>query len=279
MGMNDQVEALSGLVRAFGANIHYDLAGEGPTLVLLHTGLADSRMFDAQFDLFARHCHVLRYDLPGYGRSSRPDRPYAQHELLRELLEQLGLERATLLGASLGGAIALDFSLAYPSMVDGLITVAAGISGYPQTPADAELFAPVTQAFSDNDFTRAIDLMIHLWVDGPRRSPEAVDPALRERVRTLYTDVLLRSREGGPQVIPADPPAYGRLDQIRTPTLVIVGDEDVPSVLDQADLIARAIPGARKAVLTGAAHLLNMERPEEFNRLVLDFLREHQLSR
>lgn len=277
--MSEQVAAKSGLVRAVGANLHYELAGDGPTLVLIHTGLADSRMFDAQFGVFARHCRALRYDLPGYGRSSRPDGPYSQHEVLRDLLRQLGIERATLLGASLGGAIALDFTLAYPNMVDALIMVAAGVSGYPQTPADAELFAPVMQAFNANDFTRAIDLMMHIWVDGPRRDPDAVDFALRERVRTLYTDVLLRSREGGPQAIPADPPAHGRLDQIRAPALVTVGDQDIPSVLDQAELIARSVPGARKVVVPDAAHLLNMEKPDELNRLVLDFLREHQLSR
>ncbi len=159
-----------------------------------------------------------------------------------------------------------------------LVTVAAGISGYPQTAQDRQLFAPVVDAFSSRDFSRAIALTIHIWVDGARRSPEEVDPVVRERVRSLYTDVLLRTREGGRPPDRLDPPAYDRLGEIQVPALVVVGAGDIPSAQDQSERIARAIPGARKQVFPRVAHLLNMEIPEEFNRAVLDFLREHRLA-
>ena len=277
--MGDTANVKSGFFRVRGGNIRYELAGDGPTLVLIHTGLADSRMFDPQFHVLARSCQVLRYDLHGFGRSSWPDEPYTHHEALHDLLDHLGIQHAALLGASLGGAVALDFVLTYPDMVDALIAVAAGIGGYPQTPQDQELFAPVVEAFTASDYTQAIDQMIHIWVDGPNRGIDVVDPAIRDRVRSLYTDVLLRTREGGRQPDHLDPPAYGRLHEIHVPALVIIGSGDISSIQDQADLLADSIPGAQKVVLPEVAHLLNLEVPEEFNRVVLAFLREHQLAR
>ena len=277
--MSQDVNSTTGFVRVCGGNLRYEMAGEGPVLVLIHSGLTDCRMYDDQFGEFAEHCRVLRYDLHGFGRSSWPEGRYTHHEALHELLGQLDIDHATLLGTSLGGGVALDFALTYPKMVDALVTVASGIGGYPQTPEDERLFAPVVRAFTDNDYTTAIDLMIHIWVDGPDRSPEDVDANLRERVRALYTDVLLRTREGGRQPEKLDPPAYGRLDQIQVPTLVLIGDRDIPSVRGQADQIAGSIQGARKVVLANVAHLLNMEIPNEFNRIVLEFLRERQVVR
>jgi pimeloyl-ACP methyl ester carboxylesterase len=94
----------------------------------------------------------------------------------------------------------------------------------------------------------------------------------------MYTDVLRRSREGIQQADPLDPPAYTRLSEIHVPTLVVVGTGDVPDILDQADLLARTIPGARKVMLPHVAHVLNMERPSEVNRIILDFLEEHYPS-
>lgn len=276
--MNEDVQSKVGFVRACGANLRYELAGQGPVLVLIHAGLADSRMYDAQFEALARHCSVLRYDLHGFGRSSWPDLPYTHHEALHQLLDHLDVSHASLLGASLGGGVALDFSLTYPSAVDALITVAAGISGYPQTAEDGKLFEPVVEAFTANDYTQAIDLMIHIWVDGVNRNADEVDPDVRDRVRTLYTDVLLRSREGGRQPDKLDPPAYGRLQDIHVPTLVLVGEADIPPTRDQADQIARSIEGARETVVPQTAHLLNMEKPDEFNRIVLEFLCEQHLA-
>jgi 3-oxoadipate enol-lactonase len=274
-----------GFVDVSGAPLYYEVAGNGPALVLLHAGLADSRMYDDQFLAFARRYRVVRYDLHGFGRSGTPTQPYAHHEVLRALLDYLGIERAELLGISMGGGIAVDFAVTYPARVGALLLLACGFGGYPMaamgaataaTAATAALAAPIGAAFQAGDFARAIELSVRLWVDGTERGPEEVDPGVRERFRALYTDVLRRSREGGRQADPLDPPAYLRLGEIAAPTLVVVGSGDVPAVLDMADLLARTIPGARKIVLPRLAHLLNMERPTEVNRLVLDFLSEQR---
>jgi 3-oxoadipate enol-lactonase len=267
-------DSQAGFAEISGAPLYYEVAGAGPVLVLLHEGIADSRMFDDQFSPLAEHARVVRYDLHGFGRSGVPTQPYSHHGALRELLAYLGIERATLLGMSLGGEIAIDFTLTYPEMVDGLMPVAAGVGGWVPTDAANVLFAPLAEAFQTGDFPRAIDLSVRMWVDGPGRAPDAVDPAIRERVRGWYTAVLNRSREGNRPPEQLDPPAIGRLSEIHAPTLVVVGAEDVPDVLAQADLLATSIPSVRKVVVPDAAHVLNMERPDLLNRLVLDFMRD-----
>jgi 3-oxoadipate enol-lactonase len=272
--MADPIQAHTGFAEVGGAPLYYEVAGTGPALVLIHEGLADSRMYDDQFDALARRYRVVRYDLHGFGRSGTPDRAYTHHEALHGLLRHLGIDRAALLGMSLGGIVAIDFTLTYPDMVGALVLMAAGIGGYPISEATRALAAPLAEAFKAGDFVRAIDLSVRFWVDGMERSPEEVDPDVRERFRALYTDVLRRSRDGGRQADLLDPPAYRRLGEIHVPTLVVVGTGDVPDILDGADLLERSIPGSRKVVLPRVAHLLNMERPAEINRLILDFLAE-----
>jgi pimeloyl-ACP methyl ester carboxylesterase len=276
--MSDAIQSDTGFVEVSGAPLYYEVAGTGPALVLLHEGIADSRMYDDQFSALAQRHRVVRYDLHGFGRSGTPDRPYTHHEALHALLRHLGIERATLLGMSLGGGIAIDFALTYPSMVDALLLLAAGVGGYPVSEATLTLAAPLVEAFKAADFVRAIDLSVRFWVDGMERSPEEVDPVVRERVRTMYTDVLRRSREGGRQANTLEPPAYSRLGEIHVPTLIVVGSGDVPDILDQADLLAGTIAGARKVVLPRVAHVLNMERPAEVNHIILDFLEEQHLQ-
>ncbi len=123
------------------------------------------------------------------------------------------------------------------------------------------------------DLERVSELEVRMWVDGPRRGPDVVDPALRDLVRemnliALENEALQLGEEAEPEI-----PAASRLSRIQAPTLVLVGDEDRARTLAAADLLERELPDARKTVMAGTAHLPNMERPEEFNRLVLDFLK------
>jgi len=268
--MIDAIHVETGLVEVSGAPLSYDVAGSGPPLVLLHEGIADRRMYDDQFDAFARRHRVVRYDLHGFGQSGTPDRPYAHHEALRALLSHLGITRAALLGMSMGGSIAIDFTLAYPSMVDALLLMATSIGGYTTSEAANNTFgAPIDAAFEAGDTTRAVELLLRVWVDGTKRDPDDVAPGVRARVREMMAQAVTRPR-GAAQ--PLDPPTLGRLAEVSAPTLIIVGDGDIPDVLYQADLLEDGIAGAQKVVLPRVAHVLNMECPTEVNRLVLDFL-------
>jgi pimeloyl-ACP methyl ester carboxylesterase len=183
------------------------------------------------------------------------------------------------MGGSMGGGIALDFALEYPQRVDALILLGAGLSG--ATPDEtaipphlARLWMEMEAAEKAGDRDRADELSIRIWVDGPNRTADVVDPAVRERVREMLRENRAAEASEEGTVIRLDPPARGRLDEIRVPTLVIVGDGDVPAILEFAEIMAGEIPGARTAVMHGTAHVPNMERPAEYNQIVLGFLRE-----
>jgi len=261
---------VSGFADVDGGRLYYETAGAGRPLVLLHAGIADSRMWDAQMAVFASHYQVIRYDQRGYGLSSVPDAPYAPVRDLQQLLHYLGVGAALLVGLSGGGLLALDFALEYPEMVDAMVVTAPGLSGFQWSPALEAQGRQLAATLERGDVPAAVDLWLALWVDGPAAPAGRADPAVRERMRELLTDLFSRRRDAGePRLL--EPPAIGRLAAIPCPTLIVVGDQDVPDILRITELLQARIPGARRVVLPNVAHMVNLERPAEFNALVLDF--------
>ncbi len=270
-----RLDSERGVAEVNGARIAYEVAGAGHPLTLIHAGIADRRMWDDQFAAFAAEYRTVRYDIRGFGQSTIPPSPYTMREDLRALLDHLGIARTHLLGVSLGGSIAIDFTIDHPEMVAALIPVAAGIGGQAPAPELQGRWREIEEVAKRGDLTAVNELELRLWVDGEGRAAGPVDPAVRERVREMNAAVLAREAEQdhAESVNRLDPPAIGRLAEIAAPTLVIVGACDVPGVVASAELLATRIPGARHVVLPEVAHLPPMEAPGEFNRLVLDFLR------
>lgn len=265
-----------GFGRIGGAPLSYEMAGAGHPLVLLHEGFADSRMFDDQVAAFAARYRVIRYDRHGSGRSGVPTVPYTHHDVLRDLLRHLNVGRASVVGMSVGGGIAVDFTLAYATMVDTLIPVAASVDGYTSSDAILRQWDAIGAVLAQGDVAGAVELTLRLWVDGPRRTTNEVDSAVRERTREMITHYYtIRSDDP----LSLEPPAIFRLAEIEVPTLIMVGSGDVPDTLTQADLLHEHIAGPQKAVIPDVAHVPNMERPADFNRLVLDFLDAQSGSR
>jgi pimeloyl-ACP methyl ester carboxylesterase len=260
-----------GFAAVEGGQLFYEVAGEGPPLVLIHAGIADSRMWDDQLDTFAARFTTVRYDVRGFGRSDLPTGDYANHDDLGGLFGQIGLERAALVGVSMGAEIAAEFALTYPERVTALVLVASRLARPTASEALRRGWDDVEAAYEAGDIPLAVELELRMWVDGPRRSPDQIDPAVRERVRVMDTD-LFRRGEGAGDARPLEPPASARLAEIRAPTLIIAGDHDVADVVESIDQLVASIPGARQAIVPGTAHLPSMERPNEFNRIVLDFL-------
>jgi 3-oxoadipate enol-lactonase len=262
-----------------GTRIYYEVVGDGQPLVLLHADLTTSQMWDAQWEPFAHAYRAIRYDLRGCGWSRMPPGPFSPPEDLAQLLHLLGVERAILIGASIGGQLALDFTLEHPEQVAALVLIGAGVSGIQQSAFVQARSQEINALIASGEIAQAVELALRLRVDGPRRSAEQVEPAMREQVREMITRNFERATgQDQSQPLPLEPPALSRLDEIQVPTLVVVGEQDVADALASADLLARSIRGAQKVVMPGAAHLPSMERPEQFNRLVLEFLRSHGLS-
>ena len=256
-----------------GARLFCDVQGEGEPLVLIHSGLGHLGMWDDQMPVFSQGYRVVRYDVRGWGRSQGPLSGYSDHTDLRELLRQLGIERAAVLGCSSGGGIAIDFTLAYPEMVSGLVAVAPSVSGYKLKPDElmTQMRSATYEAFEAGDKGLAAELTAQIWFDGPGRGPGDVDPAARKRAFDMIRSTFeLPDRQAHPESL--EPPAARRLAQINAPCLLIIGDQDVAPMAATVNILETKIPGAKKMVVQGAAHLPNMEKPEEFNRIVLEFL-------
>jgi len=261
----------SGFVELHGCRLYYEAAGQGPTLVLVHAGICDSRMWDDQWSTLARNYRVIRFDMPGYGQSSMPTQAFALHEPLFELLRFLHIQKTSLLGLSLGGQVVLDFTLAHPEMVEALIVVATVLTDRPPSDALIQQWSRIREALEAGDATRANEIELAMWVDGPHRSVDGIDPVMRARVRDMNA-VKFAQRPPSAQPSPLEPPAAERLGDVQAPTLVVAGDLDYSEVLESARRLGEGIPGARHLVMAGTAHLPNMEQPEEFSRIVLAFL-------
>lgn len=255
-----------------GALIHYRREGTGFPILMLHAGVADSRMWQPQVDDFAKHFDVIRPDMRGFGDSELPAGSWAPRDDLLGLMDQLRLKPAHLVGCSMGGSLAIDFAIDHPERVSKLVLVGAGVSGAQQDPRHDGLYAEVMAADERGDMNAVNELEMYLWLDGPHRPRGYVAQPLRE----LFLDMNGRNLNADWAKSPIqnlEPPAAKRLDEITAPTLVIFGDADLEPIRETADLLASSIRGARKAAIHDAAHLPNLEHPEEFNRLVLAFLR------
>ncbi len=275
MGTSQPTSSHSDLADINGATIAYDVIGEGPTLVLVHAGIADRRMWDEQIPVFSEHYQVVRYDLRGYGESTIPPQPYAHHEDLAELLHHLQIEQAHILGISMGGRVAIEFTLSHPEMVRSLIRVNSGVGEIAPSAVLQTAWEAMEAAEETEGLTAVIELENRLWVDGPNRSPKEVPSAIRDRVQEMNTALFARIAEHeAAEELPIEPPVGERFREISVPTLIIVGGEDVPDVHTVADLMETSITGSRKVVIPDAAHMVSMERPEVFNQAVLEFLRE-----
>lgn len=270
--MTDHVSGRQDTAEINGTRIAYELAGSGPVVVLLHAGICDRRMWDAQWAAFTARNTVLRYDMRGYGATPMVAGAFSHRADLHGLLLHLGIERAALLGCSQGGSTVMDFALEHPAMVSALVVACSSASGHLFTGDPPRQYAEIHAADAAGDIERVNELEAQIWVDGPDRAPSEVDPEVRRQVLEMNLIALRNESEAQGEPQPLDPPAATRLGDLRAPLLVIIGDRDQPAVISACEQIAAEVPGAQKAVIAGTAHLPNMERPDEFNRVVVEFL-------
>lgn len=262
-------------VAVHGASIHSEVAGQGPGLVFIHAGVADSRMWDAEFAAFQDRFRVMRFDMRGFGRTPMPSGKFSYHDDVASVMRASGVEKATLVGCSFGANVAVETCLAFPGMVERLVLIAPTL-GEGGDVEEIQAFDEAEEAALERgDLDGATELNLRLWVDGPFRQPGEVAPAVRERVRVMQLENFRIPMPDGIERVRIDPPAGARLGDIGVPTLVIVGALDVPFLGGVAERIEREVPGARRVVIDGAAHMLNLEKPAEFQRVLEGFLSDN----
>jgi 3-oxoadipate enol-lactonase len=266
--------AESGFVDVNGGQLYYEADGDGPPLTLIHAGVAHLRMWDAQVAAWRDRFRVIRYDTRGFGRTRTDDVPYSNRDDLGRLLDALGVDSTHLLGASRGSIIATDFTLERPDRVRSLVWVAGGLRGHAVDDQRlADIWPELERLEEARDWPALVELDTMLWTDGPGQGPDRVDPAIRRQMVEWNMENYLADQHAA-QVIPTDWRTADRIGEIKVPTLLIWGRLDELGVTTAGERLAREIRGARVHVFDDVAHMVNLERPHEFNRVVAAFLAE-----
>ncbi len=275
--MSETRQPRTGFIETNGTELYYEMLGEGHPFLLLHGGYMDTKMWDDQFAVFAKDYQVIRYDIRGHGKSEMSQVPYADHQDLYAVLTHLGIEKTYLLGLSLGGMIAVDFTLDHPDMVDALILVGAPVSGFPVKliypteellQQEIQRRAPFSKAMKERNVTA----MAGALMEDTTLVPSPQYASARERVREHLSSYSFAYFLDPAPKQELDPPAYERLADIHVPTLLIVGADDHFHLHHIAETLEEKIVGAKRILIPETHHMPNIEKPEEFNQVVLDFL-------
>ncbi|MCP4899601.1 MAG: alpha/beta fold hydrolase [bacterium] len=272
----DVGEVHAGMIDIGNGELYYELAGSGPTIVLLHGGMLDCRMWDGQMDALSENYRVLRYDARGHGRSDPINGEHSHYKDLAQLMDTLEVERAVIVGLSLGGRTAIDFALEYPDRIRALVPVAPGLSGWKfNDPVLVEHWEGMRKAAESNDLETYVEWFQRSWTDGPHREPVEVDSVVREKVRAMARATVDKPGEMGSYI---EAGAIDRLSEIKSPTLVMVGELDMQDILDISDRLASEVADSKRVVIPKVAHMVNMEAPDEFNARLLAFLQTLNLE-
>lgn len=248
------------------SGLYYEVSGSGEPVVLIHAFSVDRRMWAPQIAALEKRFRVIRYDQRGHGNSAAPLEPYSPHGDLRSVLDTLGVGRATLVGLSAGSTLAIDFALAYPDRVARLLLASPGVNGYVPS-APLTWTQPVFQAAGAGDAEGAA----RLWAATPIMTVYSGGTAAATVKSIVMDNVRLWTFRTNPAQ-PLAPPAIKRLREINAPTLVILGERDLPHIKEVAELLVKGVGGARLVTVPSAGHIVNLDAPGAFNAAVDAFL-------
>ena len=265
MSQVNSVPIDSGYIDVDGGKLYYEKAGKGDNIVLLHDGMVNCYIWDEQFPLLAKKYNVIRYDRRGYGKSSDPQTRYSHIDDLNQIFTKLKIEKAIIFGMSSGGRLAIDFTLKYPEKVNGLVLVGAVVAGFGYTShmdTRGGNFNPQTL----NSDPAKIDR--YFIMDDPYEIYSG-NIAAKEKIMKLQPYLARDNR------VPTRPPdrvALRFLSEIKIPTLILVGEHDIPDVHAHAGAINAGIPNSKREIIPRSGHLIPVEQPELFNEAVNGFL-------
>lgn len=268
----------SGFLALNGGSLYYEVTGQGVPLVLVHSSWMHSGLWDEQVKAFSAQYRLIRYDVRGFGESRMDRVPYSDVDDLLKLFDHLDVDQAYVVGLSMGAEIAAGFALAHPERVKALVLCGMRLDDYQWSDAFEEEWARFTEAIQMEDYPGAVNQVVKMWVDGPIRP---TSDAVRARTREMMRDHTFEHHKPFPSpdtetqadsVPVSEREKYARLN---APTLVMVGDKDWPEHVAMAQILAGYLPNAEHKVIPDAAHIVNLEQPDLFNKAVLDFLKRH----
>lgn len=258
----------SGIADVNGTRLYYEVAGDGLSLVLIHGFTLDTRMWDDQFEEFAQQYRVVRYDVRGFGKSALPtEESYSHVDDLKALLNHLEIVQAHILGLSMGGSIAINFALSQPEMTRKLIVVDAGPEGSMSDKGLRSLDPILARAGAAGG--KAAN---EVWLDHPLFKPARENPAVGARLAQIVGENSGWHWVNSNPLRPMDPPVIPRLNEIKAPVLIIMGEHDESYIHESAAIMRHGLREPQLVVLPNVGHMSNMEAPQLFNEVVLSFL-------
>jgi 3-oxoadipate enol-lactonase len=258
------------LVDVDGGQIFYETCGKGPqAIVLIHDGVVNSASFDDMWPILCREFRVVRYDRRGYGQSPAAKAPYSPQEDLGAVMKAAGMDRASLVGFSFGGGLAVSYAILHPEQVDRLVIAGAAINGFQPSPSFGKhirrMMLPMILGKMDAVAANAVK---EGWVMAPGN-----DDA-RARITALvkaYPQDLRHQMKDPIKGWPSDLP---RMPDLKVPTLIMTGDHDIADNQATSGAAQALIPGSRRIVIDDAGHLMQLEHPKEIAGLIADFVRK-----
>ncbi|ACZ62207.1 alpha/beta fold hydrolase [Dehalococcoides mccartyi] len=265
------------IARLPGVDLSYREAGTGKTLVFMHAGITDSRSWHNQLSEFAKDYHVIAPDMRGYGQSVITDDIFNYYRDVLELLHLLRVDKAVLVGNSVGGTYALDLALFHPDMVSALVLVDPYMRGYRNTDEKfLDLDRQLEELISLGQKTKAIELYLQIWLVGNGRTNADIDKGVcrlcNKMLEENYQAVI-----GGKREQRLKRPQAEDYLSLKIPTLVLVGEHDVPDMHVIGERFSQAIPRASFQEIKQAGHLPALEKPSAFNGLLRGFLQQNGL--
>jgi len=266
LSQSSSITSDTGYVNVDGGKLFYEVAGKGENIVLLHDGMVNHRIWDEQFPVLAKNYRVVRYDRRGYGKSSDPETKYSHIDDLNQVFIQLKVDKAIVFGMSSGGGLAINFALTYPEKIKGLVLVGAVVSGFGYTSHMTTRGGHLNPA----EMSDPAKLIKYFIMDDPYE-------IYSENIKAKEKVMTLLPYFGRDNKVPTKPPekiAVKCLSEIKVPTLILVGEYDIPDVQAHAGVINAGIANSKREIIPKSGHLIPIEQPTLFNAAVNNFFKK-----
>jgi 3-oxoadipate enol-lactonase len=246
----------------------HTVSGSGAPVLLLHSGIADRRMWQPQTPALGHRFTVISPDLRGFGDSPLPPETYADADDVAELLDHLGVADAAVVGSSMGGRVALELATLHPDRVNSMVLLCPAYRGVPPSAAVGALDAAEDRLLEAGDVAGAVRLSVDTWL-GPEAGAEARDLVTAMQQRAFEVHLAADRQDPAPlaRQVEVD------LAKVAVPTVIVTGGLDLDHFQKVAEVLAEQIEGAELVRLPWAAHLPSLERPDAVVALLLDLLR------
>jgi pimeloyl-ACP methyl ester carboxylesterase len=273
----DKEPPKSGFINAGNFKVYYETEGKGDALILLHAGLQDHAMWKDQVADLSKDHQVITMDMPYHGQTQGVDTTMLIADVVKTVLDSLHIEKTSIVGLSMGGTCAQDFLIAYPDRVNKAILISTGPNGedkeHPVDSISMAWWPEFKRAMDSKDTAEAAAVFTRAWAEGIYRKGDSLKAPVSQYVyATTLKNIKLHQMAHWPS-LQEHPPGIEKLSSLKMPVLIIHGDKDLPYMMETNVYLEKHITGAKRILIKDVAHMLNMEKPEEVNRLIRDFLK------